>query len=171
MKLFLPKTRWLHAVVLSTITLLPASHSLAQQSVTASVQKRLGDLFSSSKEEELLEPDKAFQLKVTVSGPTTLIAELIPAPGYYLYRERIRFALKNTKGIAIKAVKLPAGKVKNDPTFGRMETYDKPTQAEITLERAPLARSLTLAAGYQGCNEKTGVCYPPMDREISLNLP
>lgn len=171
MTLRLSNKRWLHAAFLSFVTFLPASHSLAQQSIAADVQKRLGGLFSSSKEEELLEPDKAFQLKVTVSSPTTLIAELIPAPGYYLYRDRIRFALKNTKGIAIRAVKLPAGKVKNDPTFGRMETYERPTQTEITLDRAPSAKSLTLVAGYQGCNEKTGVCYPPMDKEISLTLP
>lgn len=71
----------------------------------------------------------------------------------------------------IQAVILPAGKVKNDPTFGRMETYEKPIQAEITLNRAPSARHLALVATYQGCHEKTGVCYPPLDKEVSLTLP
>lgn len=144
---------------------------MAQQSTSPGIQKRLSDLLSSPKEEELLEPDQAFKLKVAASGPTTLVVDLIPANGYYLYRERIRFALKNTRGVAIKSVKLPAGKVKNDPTFGKMETYEKPIQAEITLERAPNAKNVTLAANYQGCNEKSGVCYPPMDKEVTLTLP
>ena len=157
--------------MLAVIALSVHPFTMAQQSTSPGIQKRLSDLFSSSKEEELLEPDLAFKLKVVASGPTTLVVDLIPANGYYLYRDRIRFALKNSRGVAIKSVKLPPGKVKNDPTFGRMETYEKPIQAEIALERAPSAKSLTLAAGYQGCNEKSGVCYPPIDKEVSLTLP
>jgi thiol:disulfide interchange protein len=162
----LPTCLMLTAILLGT-----HPYSMAQQSSAPGIQKRLSDLFSSSKEEELLEPDQAFKLKVAASGPTTLVVDLIPANGYYLYRDRIRFALKNSRGVIIKSVKLPAGKVKNDPTFGRMETYEKPIQAEIALERAPTAKNITLAAGYQGCNEKSGVCYPPMDKEVSLTLP
>ncbi len=144
---------------------------MAQQSTGPGIQKRLSEIFSGSKEEELLEPDQAFKLKVVVSGPTTLVVDLIPASGYYLYKERIRFALKNARGVGIKSVKLPAGKIMIDPTFGKMETYDKPVQAEIALERAPNAKSVTLAANYQGCNEKTGVCYSPIDKELTLTLP
>ncbi|RJF98171.1 protein-disulfide reductase DsbD N-terminal domain-containing protein [Noviherbaspirillum saxi] len=165
------KKRLCVSLLLAAISLGTHTYSIAQQSTAPGIQKRLGDLFSSSKEEELLEPDQAFKLTVTASGPTTLVVDLIPANGYYLYRDRIRFALKNTRGVAIKSVKLPAGKVKNDPTFGKMETYEKPVQAEIALERTPNAKAVTLVAGYQGCNEKSGVCYPPIDKEVSLTLP
>ena len=119
----------------------------------------------------MLEPDQAFKLKLVATGPTAVVAELIPAPGYYLYRDRIRFAVNKSPGVMIKAVNLPAGKVKNDPTFGRMETYEKPIQAEITLNRAPSAKSMALVVTYQGCHEKSGVCYPPMDKEVNLTLP
>jgi thiol:disulfide interchange protein DsbD len=157
--------------LLLVVTASVHQYSIAQQSSAPGIQKRLGDLFSSSKEEELLEPDLAFKMRVAASSSTTLVVDLIPANGYYLYRDRIRFALKNTRGVVIKSVKLPVGKVKDDPTFGRMETYEKPVQAEIALERAPNAKTLTLAASYQGCNEKTGVCYPPQDKEVNLTLP
>lgn len=145
--------------------------SSAQQSVAPGVQNRLSDLFSSSKEEELLEPDLAFKFKTSFKSPTVLIAELTPANGYYLYRERIKFVLKNTSGVAIRAVKLPTGEIKTDQFYGRTETYKKPIQAEIILDRAPNAKSFTLVAGYQGCHEKKGVCYPPMDKELTLALP
>jgi thiol:disulfide interchange protein DsbD len=73
--------------------------------------------------------------------------------------------------VAIKEVKLPPGKIKNDSTFGRTETYEHPIHAEIILERSSKAKSLTLAAAYQGCHEKTGVCYSPIDQARSLALP
>ena len=143
----------------------------AQQSTAPGLQKGLGGLFSSQKEEELLEPDKAFTIKTSFKGKDTLVAVLTPANGYYLYRDRIRFALKDAPGVAIKSVKLPPGTVKNDPTFGKTETYSQPVQAEIALERAPNSKNLTLMAGYQGCHEKLGVCYPPIDKALKLSLP
>lgn len=161
----------LQCLTLTAMSLAVHPYSLAEQSVVAGVKDRLSGLFSNQQEEALLEPDQAFKLKLAATGPTTVIAELIPAPGYYLYRDRIRFAIKKSPGVMIKAVNLPTGKVKNDPTFGRTETYEKPIQAEITLTRAPNAKNLTLVAAYQGCNEKTGVCYPPMDKEVNLTLP
>lgn len=144
--------------------------SLAQQSSAPGLPKRLADLLQ-PKQDQLLEPEQAFRLKTIFKNPTTLVAELIPADGYYLYRSRIRFAVKNSNGVAIQAVRLPAGKVKNDPTFGTTEVYEQPVQAEIALRRAPAAGGFTLVASYQGCHEKTGVCYPPVTSELNLALP
>ncbi len=120
---------------------------------------------------EPLPPDQAFKLKVSVRGPNTLIAELAPAPQHYLYKGKVSFALKNASGVMIRQVQLPAGEVKNDPFFGQMEVYRKPIQAEIALDRTPRAKGLTLLARYQGCNEKLGVCYPPIDKSVDLVLP
>ena len=120
---------------------------------------------------EPLPPDQAFKLKVSVRGPNTLIAELTPAPKHYLYRSKVSFALKNASGVLIRQVQLPAGEVKNDPFFGQMEVYRKPIQAEITMDRTPKAKSFTLLARYQGCNETIGVCYPPIDKSFDLTLP
>lgn len=144
---------------------------LAQQSSAPGAQSRLGSLFSNAREDELLEPEQAFRLKVTAKGPTTLIAELIPAQGYYLYKDKIRFTTKDAAGVSIKTVRLPSGEIKNDRSFGKTETYNRPVQAEITLERAANAKSLTLVAAYQGCHEKLGVCYPPVDKAVKLTLP
>lgn len=120
---------------------------------------------------EPLPPDQAFKLKVSVRGPNTVIAELAPAPEHYLYKNKVSFALKNASGVMIRQVQLPAGEAKNDPNFGPMEVYRKPIQAEIALDRTPKAKSLTLLARYQGCNEKLGVCYPPIDKSVDLVLP
>lgn len=121
--------------------------------------------------EELLPPDEAFKLKVSVRGSDTVVAEFTPAKGHYLYKNKTFFALKNASGMLIKEVRLPPGEVKNDPFFGTMETYKKPFRAEIILDRKPATKRLTLLASYQGCNEKVGVCYPPQQKSFDLVLP
>lgn len=165
------KKRLLPYLALTMISVGAHQYGLAQQSTSPSLQQRIGGLFSETKEDELLEPDKAFTIKMTAKGPTTLVAELIPAKGYYLYKERIRFSMKNSSGVTVKSVKLPNGKVTNDPTFGRTETYEYPVLAEITLDRSPKVKNVTLIAGYQGCHKTTGVCYPPIEKVLNLSLP
>lgn len=120
---------------------------------------------------ELLPPDEAFKLKVAFKGAQTLVADLVPAKNYYLYKNKLRFAVKAPGGVLIKEVRLPAGESKNDPFFGAMEIYRKPIQAEIALDRNASAKKFTLVAIYQGCNEKVGVCYPPIEKTVDLVLP
>ncbi|HEY4542073.1 MAG TPA: protein-disulfide reductase DsbD N-terminal domain-containing protein, partial [Noviherbaspirillum sp.] len=91
--------------------------ALAQQSVNPSLGERLGALFSRSSEskaeDELIEPERAFQLTLRPVSGNLVRADFTPAPGYYMYRERIAFKLKDAeKGTAISEVKLPQGKRK-----------------------------------------------------------
>lgn len=121
--------------------------------------------------EEPLSPDDAFKLKVSFKDKNTLIAELVPANKHYLYKDKVRFAVKNPSGVLIKEIRLPPGEVKNDRFFGAMEIYKEPVLVAITLTRAPKAKSFTLLATYQGCNEKIGLCYPPIQKSLNLILP
>ena len=120
--------------------------------------------------EEPLPPDEAFRFKASLKRADTVVAEIIPAKKHYLYKNKVRFALKNANGVMIREVKLPAGELKNDPFFGQIEVYKAPVIAEIILDRAPKTRALTLYASYQGCNEKLGVCYPPIEKNIDMRL-
>lgn len=161
-------------VAIAALAMLAGTHVpwvFAQQPTAPGAKKGLAGLFSSASEEELIEPDQAFQLKVAAKGPNTVVAELIPAKGYYLYKEKIRFSVKNASGISISAVKLPTGEIKNDQIFGRTEVYKKTVPVEIALNRARKANSITLVAAYQGCHEKLGVCYPPIEKTVTLALP
>lgn len=121
--------------------------------------------------DDLLPPDQAFKLKILFKNPQTLIADFTPAPGYYLYKAKTQFALKNSTGVVIKEIRMPPGETKQDQFFGVQEIYTKPFQVEIALERAPNARGATLLAVYQGCNEKVGVCYPPIQKSLDFKLP
>lgn len=76
--------------------------------------------------------------------------------GYYLYRERIA-ATADPAGGAAPTLLLPAGKVKDDPNFGKVEIYRSDTAAQLS---GGPAGEWTLAVRYQGCAD-AGLCYPP----------
>lgn len=121
-------------------------------------------------EDELLEPDKAFAVQIKQKDKQTLIAQFNTAKSYYLYKERMRFATKNSPGVTIQAIRYPAGIIKQDPNFGRTEVFKNKAIVEIALLRAPTAKVVTLVTDYQGCEEKRGVCYQPMQKTVTLNL-
>lgn len=165
------KTKKRIATTLFTVlTLGQVALAFAQQSAPGA-QNRIGSLFSAAREDALLEPDQAFRLKVAVKGQNTILAELIPAKGYYLYKERIHFSLRDANGATINTVKLPSGEIKSDQIFGKTEVYKKTIPVEITVGRSAKADKLTLVASYQGCHEKLGVCYPPIEKTVNLVLP
>lgn len=159
---------------LSCLTLIAGLSLLApaQAAGESDWQQKLKSLFASDKqEEELLPPEKAFRLEAKASGPATIQATLTPAPGYYLYRERIQFDLNNKEEDAIKNVRLPKGDMKDDRTFGKMEIYRQPVTATIDLKPVAAGSELALKASYQGCHEQSGVCYPPQVATVPLTLP
>ncbi|MDX1253540.1 MAG: hypothetical protein IDH49_15070 [Gammaproteobacteria bacterium] len=39
------------------------------------------------------------------------------------------------------------------------------------LDRSLKAKKITLLATYQGCNEKLGLCYSPIEKSVGLVLP
>ncbi|MFA7241576.1 MAG: protein-disulfide reductase DsbD [Sulfuricellaceae bacterium] len=121
-------------------------------------------------EPEFLPADQAFQLFVKATDAHTLEADFEVAEGYYLYRDKIKFTLKN--GVtSIKHVALPTGEIKNDPGFGRVVVYHHPFQAVVTLKNSgEQAKQIILNAVFQGCSEK-GICYPPQSKSINLALP
>lgn len=122
-------------------------------------------------EPEFLPVDKAFTIEVRSPDAQTLVARLSPADTYYLYREKLHFALAATDKATIESVRIPRGEEKQDPNFGRTEVFHKPVAVTLRLKRSgaePLA--LTLDVGFQGCSEK-GLCYPPTVRQIALKLP
>ncbi len=118
-------------------------------------------------EDELLEPEKAFVLSARMPAADKLEANFHIANGYYLYKNKIRFAANGAKlGKPI----LPAGKVKEDEFFGRVEIYTTDFRVTLPVSGAKPGTMLTLTADYQGC-ASLGVCYPPQQSTLRLSVP
>src|SRR3990167_8895366 len=99
------------------------------------------------KQPQFLPPQPAFALQVTVRDAHTLQASFNVTPGYYLYRDKIKFEAKGGE-VKILAVNLPRGEMKQDPSFGNTEVFHRSFQAEITLNRPNDAAGITLDATY-----------------------
>ncbi|SAL62418.1 protein-disulfide reductase [Caballeronia choica] len=115
-------------------------------------------------ESDLLPPEQAFPLEVTLSAPQQVVLDFDIQPGYYLYRDRFSFA---ADGTPIKPDEMPPGELKNDPTFAMVTVYHRPVQLRIRLSR-PIATSVVLSVTSQGCAD-LGVCYPPQTRSYRLS--
>jgi thioredoxin:protein disulfide reductase len=121
-------------------------------------------LFFEPAEEDFLSPDQAFKLNITKQDNQTLTAEFKVTSGYYLYKQRIKFMLKDASTGNISAVNLPDGEIKDDPNFGKQEVYHHDFLASIQLANA---NNAILQATYQGCSEK-GLCYAPQTKIFNI---
>lgn len=117
--------------------------------------------------EELLDPEVAFKLDARVLDGQSLEVRFRIAKGYYLYREKLRFALD---GAALGEARFPPGKVKEDEYFGRVETYRGDLRIPVAMQGAVPGQKLKLSVTSQGCAD-LGVCFPPQLQHLSLVVP
>ena len=121
--------------------------------------------------EEFLPPDQAFKLTLDAIDAQHIQAAFTIAPGYYLYRDRIKFAVKDRPEVSkLVSVDLPVGDMKDDPNFGRMEVYHHDFNANLVIDSANTTPPvITVEASYQGCSEK-GLCYAPIKKPFSIDF-
>lgn len=119
-------------------------------------------------ETELLESEAAFRFSARLLDAKTVEVRFAIADGYYMYRDKFRFQVEPGSA-ALGTVELPKGKVKVDPTFGKVETYRKSVIAKLPISGLAADGSLALTVISQGCAD-AGVCYPPMTSKAKLNL-
>ncbi|MEE9354693.1 MAG: protein-disulfide reductase DsbD [Methylococcaceae bacterium] len=118
----------------------------------------------------LLPADQAFRLLVTVVDPETIQLQWDIAAGYYLYREKIALELSKAQSTAMGKYSIPRGKPVHDEAFGDVEIFHHQLDLKVPLVRQALnEEAIQLKVGYQGCAE-IGVCYPPMQQTVELNL-
>jgi thioredoxin:protein disulfide reductase len=118
-------------------------------------------------EPKLLPPEQAFRFSARALSPQIIEARFDVANGYYLYREKLRFA---ADGAQAGAPELPPGKHKHDEFFGDVETYRGTLLVKVPLANGSAGQSVVLKADSQGCAD-VGVCYPPMVQQVRLTLP
>ncbi len=120
--------------------------------------------------DEFLPAEKAFRLsaaRVRDAGDSAERVKLdwVIAPGYYLYRDRIKIADDSAR---IGAPEFPPGQTKSDEYFGEQVVYHNELIATVPLKAASAQPgALTLRVTYQGCAE-AGLCYPPVTQTLTL---
>lgn len=106
-----------------------------------------------------LKHDQAFVFSYTVND-SQLNLQWDIAPGYYLYKSKIR-----VEGVEHKDLRyLVAAEKQHDEFFGETLIYKEKASASIDMN---VINSETLTVSYRGCAE-AGLCYPPVSVKISL---
>jgi len=151
---------------LSSFLLLIWQPALAESNTNAS-SNTAKNIFAESSDDDFLPPDEAFKLNIEEASGGVLEAKFTVVPGYYLYKERVKFVIKDANQGSINSIDLPAGEIKDDPNFGKQEVYHHDFVAKISVNNS--TKEIVLDATYQGCSEK-GLCYAPQHKTFNLAL-
>ena len=119
--------------------------------------------------QDLLPPEVAFKFSARALDAGTLEVRYQIADGYYMYRDRFKFAAE-PETVKLGAAQFPKGEIHNDEFFGKVETYRKEVRIRLPLTRDAAADRLTLAVTSQGCAD-VGVCYVPQLQTAKIELP
>ena len=120
--------------------------------------------------DEFLDPAVAFKPSARALDAQTIEVAFAIAKGYYLYRDKFRFAVDG-EGVTLGAPVFPKGKEKDDENFGKVEVFYNRVAIRLPVERnASGALPLTLKVTSQGCAD-AGVCYPPQTQTVAVTLP
>jgi thiol:disulfide interchange protein DsbD len=121
-----------------------------------------------ARNDTFLPPDVAFRLAAVAESPTRVRLSWAIAPGYYLYKARLKFAT-SSPGMTLGTAELPDGDKKHDEYFGDQVVYHNGLVAHLPVTHGTAATTLALAVTYQGCAE-AGLCYPPITKPFNLSL-
>jgi thiol:disulfide interchange protein DsbD len=117
---------------------------------------------------ELLEPEQAFRFAAQLTDANTVEVRYQIAPGYYMYRDKFRFAVEPAE-VGISTPQLPPGKLKKDEFFGDVVIYRDEVKIVLPLQHDGRVTAVTLTAVSQGCAD-VGVCYVPQEQQARLDL-
>jgi len=121
--------------------------------------------------QKFLDPNQAFIFGADAEGADRIAVHWEIAKGYYLYRKKFSFVLRDGNGVTLGEARFPKGEFHTDENFGRSEVYYNQVSAALPVQRAaggPLP--VTLEVRYQGCAD-AGLCSPPITKRTSFTLP
>ena len=122
--------------------------------------------------QDFLTPEKAFRVEATwLENSNQIEIEFLPAKGYYIYQESLKFQAGTQAGSLINIrPSLPLGIEKFDETFQKkLQVYKQPFMVLLDVKPSA-AKPMHVEATLQGCAE-AGICYPPMTLKFLLAGP
>ncbi|MGE0558658.1 MAG: protein-disulfide reductase DsbD [Burkholderiales bacterium] len=123
--------------------------------------------FAYAAEQDLLEPEKAFAFSARVAAPDAIEVRYVIAKGYYMYRDKFRFALEPS-AVGAGPAELPPGRLKKDEFFGETQVFRDEVRIRLPINAGGMERAVLVATS-QGCAD-AGVCYVPVEQKAELRL-
>ncbi|MBV8568820.1 MAG: protein-disulfide reductase DsbD, partial [Methylobacteriaceae bacterium] len=160
-------------LALALLGLLASLAAAAQSSAAPSARSAIDAALDhkAASESQFLSPDEAFKVHAEAAGADAVRLTWQIAPGYYLYRDRLKIT-SSAANAQLGVPVLPVGQSKTDEYFGTQQVYHEELVATLPIARAPgsAALELPVSVTYQGCAE-AGLCYPPVNKTLTVSLP
>ena len=149
----------------------PKPRSARSRTCLLAVPAALAWLLSSQATAQVnpLPAEKAFRFTARALGAQSVEARFAIAEGYYLYRDKIHFAVEPST-VRLAVPPLPSGKIKVDEFFGKMETFRGTLIISLQLLDSVPGQRVVVRAESQGCAD-IGICYPPNVQSVTLIVP
>ena len=163
---FAPRALLLAVIAVLACFLLAPAAGAAGSTASNDLDAVLDQSHQSASNDDFLPPEKAFRLSASADGSHGVRLDWVIAPGYYLYRDRIKIVDDSGR---IGAPHFPEGQVKQDEYFGKQVVYHQELIAQVPVASGARTQPLLLHVTYQGCAE-AGLCYPPTTQILTINL-
>ncbi|MBS3958236.1 MAG: thioredoxin family protein [Xanthomonadaceae bacterium] len=113
---------------------------------------------------------EAFQVELAAESAGRLLLRFRIAPGYYVYRDKIRVAVERPAGLAVAVESWPPARTHSDPFFGEQAVYFDEATLPLALTPATGGTQAVLRVDFMACQDG-GICYPPLQRTLAVDLP
>ncbi len=124
---------------------------------------------TSNAKSDALDADEAFVFTLVAVDKGTLNAHWSIQPDHHLYQPKIKFKVIEPKDAKLGAAIFPKGEQIDDEYFGKIDVYGKDIDVRIPVSGAT-GDKLVIETQYQGCADKTGICYEPQVKTETLSL-
>ena len=104
------------------------------------------------------------------STPKTVEVRFNVADGYYLYRDKLRFAVEPAPVARRQAPSCRPASPTRTSSSARSRPTAGSSSSGVPIASAKPGQDVTLVVGSQGCAD-VGVCYPPQLQRVALTLP
>ncbi len=124
-------------------------------------------LGNNTADKPLLKPTDAFIPSISSANNNAIELRWFIEDGYYLYRDKLNFELRDAGGTVIGNANIDRGVMQEDPYFGEMEILRGDKGVQLALNNYNGAATGMLDLYYQGCAD-IGVCFPPEKLSIPV---
>ena len=145
---------------------------LVARRAAADVDAVVSQTHAAKSGDDFLPPEQAFSLSASADSPERVRLDWVIAPGYYLYRDRIKVERRGPDGRTSARRNFRKARSRTTSISASRSSITMSSSSRLPVKRSagggPL--SLPLTVTYQGCAE-AGLCYPPVTHTVSVQLP
>jgi len=116
---------------------------------------------------KFLTPDEAFKPHVKLNDKAQIVADIDLAKSIYLYKDKIKIKLKDSKNIAIKGIVFPKSELYHESQIYRGSPHFVVNLK--SLGNGVSKEKIKVLLSYQGCSED-GLCYEPETKEFDVSV-